>query len=87
MEFCCPSPNAPVIYPNETNIKHRSRLRYLMFGEISLIIVKSILYGPMQAVFQFINVWIVYVAWATMHFCNTLFYLFITAIGLVLAIL
>lgn len=69
MEFCCPSPEHPVIIPDSASLKHRRNLRYLMYGQAFVCLSKMILYSPISGIFQLITLWIIYMAWATMHFC------------------
>ena len=75
MDFCCPSPDYPAIPPNPDNLKYRRYMRYLMYGQIPYIFAKMMIYGTMSGIFQFINLWMIYTCWATMHFCNALIYL------------
>jgi len=84
MEFCCPSPENTIIQPDNMALRHRRRLRLLMYGQVIVFAAKMVLFGALSAFFQLINVWIIYMAWATMHFCSTLFILIITGIDLLM---
>lgn len=80
MEFCCPSPEHPVIALNSTTIKHRKKLRYLMYGEVGVCLAKSILYSPISGIMQLITLWMLYMGWATMHFCQVM--VFMVGVGI-----
>jgi len=82
MEYCCPSPEFPVIPPNEENLKHRRKLRFLMYGEVGVIICKYLTYGFMSGLFELINLWMVYTSWATMHFCQVMVYMICCGLNL-----
>ena len=42
---------------------------------MGVVLMKMMLFGTMQGLFQLINLWVVYTAYATMHFCAVLIYL------------
>ena len=69
MEFCCPSPEHPAISPSPLSLRHRKNLRYLMYGQAGVCLAKMILYSPFAGIMQLITLWIIYMGWATMHFC------------------
>jgi hypothetical protein len=75
MEGCCPSPEYPIIQPDERALKFRQVLKCLFYGQIMVAIIKLFLFGTMTGLFQLVNVWVVYTAYATMHFCSVLIYL------------
>ena len=55
---------------------HRKRMQWLYYGQyvhgiLFLLLVKS----PYILINQLINLWIIYLCYATMHFCQTLFLL------------
>ena len=72
MDYCFPNPAHPVIPATSGNLKHRRYLRYLMYGQFYVAFVKFLIWGPLSGILQLISVWMVYNAWATMHFCSTL---------------
>ena len=47
-----------------------------------MVIVKFVLFGMTTALFQCVNLWIAYSAYATMHFCSVLVYMIICAFDL-----
>ena len=49
--------------------------------------VKLILYGGLAAIFQLINLWVIYTAFATMHFCSVLIYLIMSSFDLLFAVM
>lgn len=42
---------------------------------MAMCFIKFVLYGGLAGIFQLINLWVCYTAFATMHFCSTLIYL------------
>lgn len=44
----------------------------IIWGEVAHVICRMILFGMYYGMFQLINVWIDYMAYATMHFCQVL---------------
>lgn len=87
MEFCCPNPDTPAIIPNPESLKHRRFLRYAMYGAIFSCFAKMILYGPIQGIFQIFSVWILYSCWASMHFCNLIFFMITCGLDLLIIVL
>ena len=75
MDSCCPSPEFPVIQPDERALKQRKILYYLYLGQGLICFIKFLLFGPLAGLFQLINLWVIYSAYATMHFCSVLIYL------------
>lgn len=51
MEFCCPSPEFPAISPNSENLKLRRKLRYIMYGQVGVILAKIITAGMFSGIF------------------------------------
>eukprot|EP00347_Sterkiella_histriomuscorum_P004722 403359358 len=84
MDFCFPNPATPVIVPNSESLKHRKRLRFIMYGQIFVAIAKMILFGVIQGIFQLFSVWIIYSSWASMHFCSLIFFMFSCGIDLLM---
>ncbi len=81
--FCCPSPQNPVIQPDQKAFAHRKNIRFLIYGQLFTMIGKFILLGPLSGIMQLISVWIVYSSWASMHFCTTMIVIFSASIDLI----
>ena len=82
--MCCPHPTKNrMIEPVGTAAKMRSILLLLMLGEIAAIVIKIRLFG-FSSLLGLIAVWIIYVAYATMHFCQTLFISFLGVLDMVI---
>lgn len=75
MDSCCPSPEHPVIQPDDRAKKQRKILYYLYIGQGCICFIKFLLFGPLAGLFQMINMWVIYSAYATLHFCSVLIYL------------
>lgn len=50
MDFC-PSPERPAIIPDEESLKHRRRLRYLIYGNIYMMLAKFFIMSPISGIF------------------------------------
>jgi hypothetical protein len=87
MEYCCPSPENPVIVPNPDSLKHRRFMRYVMYGQFFMSFSKMLLFGFFSGLLQLISVWIAYNAWATMHFCNALMVMIFAGLDLLMLML
>ena len=69
---CCPSPNNPVIAPVGKPAKSRKLLQVVMYLEIVVCIVKMMLFGTFNGLLNLVSVWIDYMAYATMHYCQAM---------------
>ena len=69
--FCCPAPNPRPdgMEINDTTKRYRMVLKTLTYGEIGAIIGQAYVYGLMYGGSQIVNMWITYVAYASMHPC------------------
>ena len=67
--ICCPSPSQCVIPPVGQAGKARNLLKWAVFTELLCCVLRMILFGAMQGLFNLVSVWILYLAFATMHFC------------------
>ncbi|CDW80699.1 UNKNOWN [Stylonychia lemnae] len=76
MDSCFPNPEHTQIALNEQTIKHRKLLRYLFYGEFYIIFAKLLLMGFISALFQLFSLWIIYICWATLSYCNLIFFMF-----------
>jgi hypothetical protein len=47
-----------------------------------ICLIKFLLFGPLAGLFQLINLWVIYTAFATMHFCSVLIYLIMCSFDL-----
>lgn len=75
MDGCCPSPDYPIIQPDVKALRLRRMLKGLYYGQACVCVIKFILFGTLVSMFQLINLWVAYSAYATMHFCSVLIYL------------
>ena len=72
MEECCPSPDYPVIHPRTKTVKYRKALQAIMYGEIGAAIGRAYVFGFLTGVMHMISMWIDYMGYATMHYCQVL---------------
>ena len=86
-EFCCPSPNNPVISPNSEALKHRMFLKYLCYGECAIILTKLLLFGIFAGIMQLITLWLIYSCYAKMHYCNCIIIMICCGMDLIFAYL
>ena len=82
MESCCPSPDYPVIQPDDKARSLRATLYKLYCGQMGICLIKAMLYGGMAGIFQLIHAWVCYSAYATLHFCSCLVYLILCSFDL-----
>ena len=73
MDYCCPSPENPVIPLNRENLKWRKNLRILFYFKIGSIIMEFVIFGFFQALMELIMLLIIYQMWASMFFCSGIF--------------
>jgi hypothetical protein len=74
MEFC-PSPDHPVVQPDERGRELRKKLHVLYFGQMIVCLFKLMIFGSFAGIVQLMNLWIIYSAYATLHFCSIFLYL------------
>lgn len=72
MVDCCPSPNNPVIEPNSKTVVQRKCLYALMYGEIGQALCRAYTLGFLTGVLHLISLWIDYLGYATMHYCQVM---------------
>ena len=72
MEFC-PSPDRPAIVPDEESLKHRRRLRSVIYFNLYMMFSKFLVMSPISGIFQIFSIYIAFSSWATMHHCNLIF--------------
>lgn len=75
MDNCCPSPEEPIIQPDERAKKLRAFLHLIYYGQMINVGIRFLMLGPWAGIFQLINLWVIYVSYATMHFCSVMIYL------------
>lgn len=77
MDQCCASPDFPVIdIRNDARAqKLRKALHSLYYGQMAIVVIKFLIYGGVAGIFQLVNLWVVWTAYATLHFCSCLIYL------------
>jgi hypothetical protein len=85
MDQCCPSPDYPVIQPDSKATKLRAILHKLYIGQIMVCFAKFLMYGGLAGIFQLINLWVCWTAYATMHFCSSLIYFIMCCFDLMFA--
>ena len=72
MDFC-PTPEQPVIIPNPKILKQRDILWTIMVGEVGSAIARGYIFGFLSGVLHLVNLYIDYLGYATMHFCQVMF--------------
>ena len=72
-DACCPDPSNSIIPEDQDTRPARRKLLWLYYGMIPYTILKALVFGsPIVLLLQLINLWIIYLGFATMHFCQTL---------------
>jgi len=84
MVDCCPSPNNPVIIPNTSTAIQRKCLYAIMFGEVGAAICRAYTFGFLTGLLHLISIWIDYLGYATMHYCQVMVIAFCGAIELMM---
>ena len=82
--MCCPSPSNSVIAPIGTSGEWRRVLYWIAIGDLVNCVLKALVLGILQGVFNLVNVWIDYISYATMHFCQTMILSFSAIFDIVL---
>ena len=72
MDGCCPSPDYPVMMPTIKTSRYRQALRAIMYGEVGAAIGRAYIFGFLTGFMHLISMWIDYMGYATMHFCQVL---------------
>ena len=72
MDGCCPTADNPVIPLTKNNYLERLALRLIMLGEIGAAIGRAYVFGFMTGALHLISMWIDYMGYATMHFCQVM---------------
>ena len=74
-DACCPDPRDAFINPEEhPDVKpYRDRCKWLYYGQWVYIALEVFLSGNiLSGIFGLFRVWIFYMAYATMHFCQNI---------------
>jgi hypothetical protein len=66
----CPSPEHPIIAPDQKGMVLRKKLHLIYYGQIGVVLARFLIFGGVAGFFQLVNLWIVYTAYATLHFCS-----------------
>ncbi len=83
--MCCPSPRDSVIQPIGPTVLYRKLLLWICYGEIGNCIFKGILFGVISGIFNLVSLWIDYLGYATMHYCQVLIVCFSGLMDVVMA--
>ena len=75
-EICFPDPANSVIPQDHDTEGPRKKVEYLMKGQVVYILAKAYVFGPIAGLFQLFTLWMIYLSWSTMHFCQCLFIFF-----------
>ncbi len=54
---------------NPLSLFYRKILKVLVVGQGFICVTKFLIFGPITGVFSLINLWVIYSAYASMHFC------------------
>jgi hypothetical protein len=83
---CCPNPDEAVIKADERIMKIRKILYYCLYFELLNCILKTYCFSLLTGMLCLIAVWIVYLAYATLHFCQALILAIAAIMDLVMAV-
>ena len=85
--FCCPAPTRRPdgMEINETTKLYRVVLKTLVYGEIGAVVGQAFIYGWIYGATALVNMWITYVAYATMHPCCVVIMGFCSAMELLIS--
>ena len=70
MDSSCFPSNDPVIPLNRRNLRFRLALKAMMIGEIGASVGRGYVFGFMVGLIQLLSVWIDYMGYSTMHYCQ-----------------
>ena len=73
-QYCCPDPSNSVI-PEDSDTKVcRMKMKWLYYGQIPKMILWALLTAqPFSIINGLLLMWMIYMSYATMHFCQTMF--------------
>ena len=82
--ICCPNPRDSVIVPDQRTAPLRKLLLYTCYAEGSISVAKMLVFSFLTGFFNLIALWILYLSYATMHYCQTLIVGFGAAMDIVM---
>ena len=79
---CCPPPQSYVIYPRGTPGTLRQIIKYIVWAELVVCVLMMLTQELDEGALHSIQVWIDYMAYASMYFCQCIIVIIVTAIDL-----
>lgn len=73
--MCCPQPKMSVIRPIGMAGKLRKYIKWITIGEVVVCVLHMMIFDIQSGFMQSIDVWIDFMAYATMHFCQTIIFM------------
>ena len=83
--MCCPHPSASIIQPTGQAGFYRKFLLWVVYGEIVNSVFKAVLFGILSGVFNLVSIWIDYMGYATMHYCQVMIIIFSGLMDIIMA--
>ena len=66
-DYCMPEPSE---LPQHSKLHEvRPQIKKIMYGQVVYIVLKTLTMSVFGGIFQIINLWMLYLCFATMHFC------------------
>ena len=84
---CCPPPEMALIHPVGRAGKIRKWVKGIVIGEVVNCILRMIIFDLMSGFMQAISVWIDYMCYATMNWCQTIIFIFSGGIDLTMLLM
>ena len=75
-QMCCPPPSMSVIAPVGLAGKCRKQIKWVVIGEVIVAILSMMIFDITAGFMHAISVWIDFMAYSTMHFCQTMILIF-----------
>ena len=72
--MCCPPPQLCHIRPVGLSGKLRNYVKGIMFGEIFVCILHMMIFDPMSGFMHSISVWIDFMCYSTMNWCQCIIF-------------
>ena len=73
-QMCCPDPATSAVIPEDAETGPvRRKLHFLFKAQIPATVLWMIVGGPFAIINQLLMLWMIYLCYATMHFCQTIF--------------
>ena len=70
MVECCPMADQPMIVPNQKTSMQRKALYAIIYGEVGAGIGRAYIFGFLTGALHMVTIWIDYMGYATMHYCQ-----------------